>query len=44
MVKSLDFIDFIHVMHDKLLGDGFIGDLSHHSVDGLAAELVFSGI
>jgi len=31
-------------MHDKLFSDGLIGDLCHHSVDGLTAELVFPGV
>ena len=44
MLKSLDLIDLIHIVHDKLFSNGFIWYLSHHSVYCLTAEFVLRGV
>lgn len=44
MYASFHFIDFVHIVNDKFFSYSLIRDLSHHSVNSLASELIQVGI
>ena len=41
---SFYFVDFVHVVHNEIFNNSLVGDLGHHAIDSLTAQIVHIGI